>query len=81
MTAKLYQFPKENVRVTLKRRLKVQEFYNQAWTLHDKWAGIAETWAKAGNLCEYKKAFNIAQDWFNVADSLGNELDNMGGKL
>jgi len=28
-----------------------------------------------------QKAFKVAEDWFNITDSLGNELDNMGGKL
>lgn len=95
MTATLYQFPAENVRFTIKRRLKVTQFYNEAWKLIDRYTEIAcqeqrisQTWAAAGNIVEYEaarkrqdKAYDMATHWYNIADSLGNDLDSMGGAL
>lgn len=95
MTATIYQFPKENVRITIKRRLKVAQFYNEAWKLIDRYTEIAaneqriaQNWAAAGNMVEYEaarkrqdKAYDMATHWYNIADSLGNDLDRMGGAL
>jgi hypothetical protein len=63
-----------DIRPYIKFKLWLTTAFNDAWTLHDKYAEQWQTHKQERDLEE-------ARVWFDVAMGLGNKIDEMGGFL
>lgn len=96
MRKKMTQFNNViDLRPFLKKKTWTVTRFNEAWALHDKYAELAsqnsklmDYFAQTGHFEDYleaknrmRKAIELAGYWHDVADYLGQELDNLGGAL